>query len=298
MRWNLDDVPVFVAVVEQKGVSAAADQLGLAKSTVSKSLSRLEHALGVRLVERNPRNLRITSEGEAFYRRSLLIMEQASELNAVMEGMTSTPSGRLVVALPIAFSREIVARHLGGFRDRYPGIDLEIVITSHSVDIIGEQIDIAVAVGPLDDSELIVKPLYQGELLWVASPDYARTAGLDAATDDLLPHIQICEKRYAKSRFPIRVNDDKRVIDLETGIVRVNDPVTVREAVLAGCGVSLVPDQYSKRQLADGTLVRVCEHIAAETSASALSAIYPSRRLISSRTRAFLDFLVEICRKI
>lgn len=302
MQWNIDDVPIYMAVVEQNGVSAAATSLNMPKSTVSKSLSRLEQALGVRLLERNSRNIRITSEGEAFYRHGQLIMEQVIDANAVMGGLTATPSGRLVVALPMAFSREIVAAHLGKFRQQYPEIDLEIIVTSHSVDIIREQIDLAVVVGAQADSELMVKTLYQSELVWVTSPQYAHSHVLQASAENtkqqLLSHIHICEKRYAEKRLPIRLHGHKEQLDLSHNIIHVNDPVTVREAVIQGCGVSLVPSQYCKKQLADKQLVKVFEHIDFDTSASALSAIYPSRRLISNKTRAFLDFLADVCAQI
>jgi len=298
MQWNINDVPIYMAVVEKNGVSAAADFLNMPKSTVSKVLSRLEQALGVRLLERNSRNVRITSEGEAFYRHGLLIMEQVDDANAVMSGLTAKPTGRLVVALPMAFSREIVANHLVQFHAQYPEIHLEIIVTSHPVDIIRDQIDLAVVVGAQADSELIVKTLYQSELVWVTSPDYAAHNNLGKTKQDLLSHIQVCEKRYAEKRFPIRVDGHKDQLDLSYNIIHVNDPITVREAVMHGSGVSLVPDQYCKRQLDEGQLIKVYEHIGFDTSASALSVIYPSRRLISNKTRAFLDFLVEICEQI
>jgi DNA-binding transcriptional LysR family regulator len=225
-------------------------------------------------------------------------MEQVHEANAVMGGLITKPSGRLVVALPMAFSREIVAGHLVRFREQYPEIHLEIIITSHPVDIIRDQIDLAVVVGAQADSELIVKTLYESELVWVTSPAYAKTHLLGKSKQDLLPHIHICEKRYAEKRFPIRIDGHKDQLDLSQHIIHVNDPITVREAVIHGCGVSLLPDQYCNKQLADGQLVKVFNHIAFETSASALSVIYPSRRLISNKTRAFLDFLVEVCEKI
>ena len=298
MQWNINDVPIYVAIVDHKGVSAAANQLNMSKSAVSKSLTRLEGALGVRLLERNSRNIRITSEGAAFYRHSLRIMEQVNEASAVMAGLTSIPSGRLVVALPMAFSREFVAPYLGGFRQQYPRIELEIIITSHPVDIVRDQVDLAIVIGSLEDSELIVKKLYESELVWVTSPEYAAHNVLGASAEELLSHIQICEKRYANSRFPIRVDDQRKQIDLSKNIIHINDPVSVREAVVHGCGISLVPNQYCKQQLQFGELVRVFDHIGIDTSASVVSAIYPSRRLISNKTRAFLDFLMRICERI
>lgn len=294
MRWTIDDVPVFVAVVDQKGVTAAARTLGMPKSTVSKALSRLEEALGLRLIERNSRNLRITSEGETFYRQAVLIMEQVRETDAAMAGLNAVPSGRLVAALPPALCQELVAPNLASFRARYPAVELDLIVTSHGVDLLRDQVDIAVVVGPQADSDLISRTLYSGPLIWVASPDYIAVNPLGNDTDDLLAHIQICEKRYGLARLPVRVDGEAVHMDLARGVTHVNDPISVRAAVLGGCGVTLLPEIYCRGQLRRGELARVAEHITLDLSASVLSVVYPGRRLISPKTRAFLDFLDEV----
>ena len=295
MNWNINDIPIFVEIIEKMGISAAAEQLGMPKSSVSRSLSRLEEALGVRLLERNSRQLRITSEGEAFYRHSLLIMEQVNEANAKMTGLTAVPSGKMVVTLPMAFSREIVAKHLHLFTRKYPEIELEIMITSHPVDIIREQIDVAVMIGPLSDSELIAKKLLSSRLLWVTSPAYKESIDLGAMPEDLVQHVEVCEKRYAKSKVIVTYLNKKRQINLSK-VIRVNDPIAVREAVVYGSGVGLVPQIYCRDQLDDGRLVEVFSEVEFELS-SPIFAVYPSRRLISNKVRAFLDFLQEITQK-
>lgn len=298
MQWNIDDLPMFIAVVDHKGFSAAADYLGISKSAVSKALQRLEGALGVRLLERNSRNIRITSEGEAFYRQGVLIMDQVNEANHLMSGLTSKPRGRLVVSLPVGFTREIIAPRLGEFHETFPEIELEVVITSHPVDIIRDQIDIAVVVGVQNNSELIVRTLYESRLTCVASPAYVKANKLDDSTDSLASHIKICETRYATQRFPILVGGQKKIINLKSDVIQVNDPTTVREAVLHGCGVGLIPNQYCKKLVASKQLVQVFSNISFELSMSVVSATYPSRRLISNKTRAFLEFLIKICRDI
>ncbi|WP_286237868.1 LysR family transcriptional regulator [Neptuniibacter halophilus] len=298
MNWNIDDIPLFIATVEHKGVSAAAAHLQLAKSTVSKGLNRLEQALGLRLLERNSRNIRITAEGETFYRHCLQIMQQVEETEAAMSGLQAEPGGRLVVALPMAFGREIVARHLPRFRRQFPKIELEIIITSHPVDIIRDQIDLAVVIGELADSELIATPLYQSRLLWVTTPAYRDSHELGSSTEALQGHIQICEQRYRHSRFPVRQAESRKTINLSRGIIHVNDPIAVREALLNGGGVSLLPDQYCKPCLASGELVEVYPEVQFEASAAVLSAVYPQRRLMSKNCRVFLEFLRELCEQI
>lgn len=298
MKWNIDDIPAFIAIVDHLSLSSAARALNVSKSTVSKSLARLENALGIRLIERNTRNIRLTSEGETFYRQGQLIMEQVMDANAVMSGLTTNPIGKLVVALPIAFSREILARHLDEFQHLHPEVELDLIITSNPVDLIRDQVDIAVVVGPLVDSEMVAKTLYRGRLMCVTSPTYQQRYNLGNSSEDLVNHMQICEKRYAINRLSIREAEQKKFIDLRQVFIQVNDPISVREAVLNGCGVALLPDQYCKSLVEKGELVEVYSNLEFESSASTLSAIYPTRRLLSSKTRAFLHFLEQICAQI
>ncbi|WP_111495089.1 MULTISPECIES: LysR family transcriptional regulator [Marinobacter] len=298
MRWYIDDVPVFVAVVETQSVTQAAQQLGISKSKVSKTLSRLEEGLGVRLLKRNSRNIHVTSEGETFYRHAIPILEQVSEADNIMAGLTAVPSGRLVAALPVAFAREFVAPRLVEFRERFPGIELELIMASHSVDIIRDQIDVAVVIGALADSELVSRPLYQGNLIWVTTPAYAAKHAIDPESTDPVPHVQICEKRYGIRQFPVHLPGGPGTLDLAHGLIHANDPLVVREFVLNGGGVSCVPDQYCRKYLEDGRLVQVFEQVRFQESASILSAIYPGRRLMSGKIRAFLDFLNEVAETI
>lgn len=295
MKWKIDDAPIFVAVIEQNGVTAAADVLGLPKSTVSTALSRLEDALGLRLIERNSRNLRITPEGETFYRQCRMIVDQVTEADALMAGYTADPSGRLSVALPPAFCQEILAPELARFHQLYPEIDLDLQITTRGVELIGDQVDVAIVVGPLEDSELISKTLLTGPLTWVASPDYATLLVEETAPEDIAEHVRICETRYGQTRVPIHFNGKASHIDLNHGVSHVNDPLVVRQAVMNGAGVSVLPRHYCRDQLVDGSLVEIFRNIVFDLTASKLTAIYPSRRLLSPRVRVFLEFLIEIC---
>ena len=296
MKWKIDDVPIFAAVVEKNGITAAAEHLGMPKSTVSTAITRLETGLGLRLIDRNSRNLRVTSEGETFYRHAQRIVEQVTEANAMMAGHTAVPSGRLSVAVPPAFSQEIMARHLSGFRARWPEIELDLNITTHGLELIRDQVDVAVVVGPLEDSDLVSRTLLAGPLIWVASPAYLARNPLAEGLEALRNHVQICEHRYGLARLPVRVAGDPAQIDLAQGVWHVNSPLAVREAVLAGAGVAPLPQHYCRSQIANGRLIQVFTQITFDIAASTLTAVYLSRRLMSPRLRVFLDFLSEACR--
>ncbi len=295
MKWQLNDLPVFLAVVEQGGISAAARSLGLSKSGVSVVLTRLEQSLALRLLDRSTRSLRVTAEGEAFYRQAQLIMEQAREADAMMAGLGAAPSGKLTVALPPAFCHEMVAPRLASFRQRYPEVQLEMVVTSNGAALVRESADLAVVVGPLEDSELVSRTLLSSALIWVASPAWLATHTLGETLPEICAQVQICETRYGLRRLPIHMDGEAGQLDLTRGITHVNNPLVVRSVVLGGGGVSVLPRHYCVPQLADGSLVEVLPHIRFDLAASRLTVVYPGRKLLSPRVRAFLEFLAEVC---
>ncbi|WP_322994422.1 LysR family transcriptional regulator [Castellaniella sp.] len=298
MKWNLDDLPVFVAVIGQNGISAAARELDMPKSTVSTALTRLEQALGLRLIDRSSRSLRVTAEGEAFHRRALLILEQAREADDLMAGLGSVPTGRVSVALPPAFSLDVVAPRLPEFRARHPGLELDIIVTSQGAALVRDRVDLAVVVGILEDSELISRTLIEGRLIWVASPAWLSTHLLGETLDAVSLQIQICEARYAQRRTPVQVHGEAAYMDLARGITQVNDPLVVLRTVMAGGGVSMLPHQYCVGPLREGRLVEVLPHIRLSRSSARLTAVYPGRRLLSPRVRVLLDFLLEVCQEL
>lgn len=296
MKWALDDVPMFMAIVDQGGISAAAEALGRPKSTLSTALTRLEQAVGIKLIERTSRRMRLTPEGETFHAQCALIMDQVAEADAIMTGLTAQPSGSLSVALPEAFCQEILAPQLPGFHARHPKIELDLTVNNRPVDLLAEGYDLAIVVGEQPDSTLGQRVLMGGRLIWVTTPDYSLRHGLEDDTEDLPRHIQICEKRYALRQVPVTVNGHHQSLAIPRTAIRLNNPIAVRAAILNGGGVSFLPERYCKSQIATGQLIEIARHIAFDMSAATLSAIFPSRRLMSGRTRVFLDFLTEICR--
>jgi DNA-binding transcriptional LysR family regulator len=295
LQRNLSDIPAFVQVVESKSMSHAAKQLGVSKSTISKSITRLEETLNLRLLERNSRNIWVTAEGQTLYQHACQILQLVNETDSVISGLQSEPTGRVKLAMPMAFCREFIAPNLQAFQRRYPKIQLEIMMNGHSLDLFHYEIDVAVIVGELENSELIAMPLYAGQLKWVASKTYLDRHKGQITIQSLTDHVFICETRYGVERFPIYCHTSKSYLDLYTNITHCNDPLTVREALLSGCGISLLPEQYCLKQLEVGDLVEVAEHIKPESGAAKLTALYPSRKNRSQRVDVVLSFLKEIC---
>ena len=294
-NWNIDDLPAFIAVADQQGVTAAAAALGRPKSTISRSISRLEDDLGLKLFARTARALRLTHDGKQIYAHALQIMEQVDQANAEIAGLRRTPSGKLTIAMPMAFSREIVAPHLSHFIAAYPEIQLELIAASGQQDLVRDQIDIAIAVGAQPNSDLIQQKLIEAQLRWVATPDVAAQMDPHMPASQLASYIQICETRYRTIKIGTRQDDashEYTEVDL-TRIAHVNDPVMVREMIVGGAGLGFAPSIYLSRHLADGSLVQLFDQHRV-MQASHISLLYPGRRLLPRKAQLFINFLLDI----
>lgn len=304
MKWNVDHLPAFVAVADQGGISAAARRLGAPKSTISRAMARLEEDVGLQLFVRNSRDLRLTHDGEQFYGHAVRILEQVDAATAELAGLSATPRGRLAVALPMAFSREVVGPRLTEFIAAFPDIQLDIQISSGKADLIRDQIDIAVVVGAMADSDLIQQRLITTPLIWIASPKTAQKLGaLDLghtinpkdAIAGLARHIKIVESRYATAQLSVKYAEAGHSLVLKSEqLLQVNDPLLVRDMVIAGGGLSFAPEIYCRAALVDGRLVRMFPDLGIAHESS-LSLLYPSRRMLSKKARAFIEFLQNLC---
>lgn len=297
MRWQLDDLTYYCAIVETGGVTAAARRLDCPKSTVSKALTRLEHDLGVRLIERTSRALRITQEGEAFHARASAILDMAGEADAFMQGLRAAPSGKVRLAVPAAFCREILSPRLVEFAARYPAIELEILTNLPSPDVAGGACDLAVVVGMQPDSGLSQKLLLGGRLIWIASPTYARRHEIGRDTLPDFSHIAIAESRYSSGAMALHVMSEPQKLTLGSKVVRITDPLSVRAAVEAGLGVSFLPERYCHARIKQGALIEVWASASFDQEAARMAIIYPGQRLLSPRYRAVIAFLEEVCRQ-
>ncbi|RVU05708.1 LysR family transcriptional regulator [Novosphingobium umbonatum] len=296
MRWQLDDLSYYCAIVETGGVTAAARRLDCPKSTVSKALTRLEHDLGMRLVERSSRALRITQEGEAFHARASSILELATETDAFMQGLRAAPSGKVRLAAPPAFCREILSPRLVDFVARYPAIELDIITNLSQPDVTGGACDLAVVAGMQPDSGLSQRHLLGGRLIWITSPAYAQAHDIRPDSTPDFGHIKLVESRYNSQALSLRVHGETQKLALGRKVMQITDPLAVRAAVEAGLGVSFLPDRYCHAGLSNGSLTQVWTTASFDQEAARMTIIYPGQRLLSPRYRAVIDFLEAICK--
>lgn len=292
MKWNVDHLPVFLAVADMRGITGAAKRLSMPKSTVSRVLSKLEEDLDLRLFDRNSRTFRLTAEGEMFRNHAQMIMDQVYSANEVISGLRHSPSGVLKVSMPMAFSRDIISRHLAQFDKAYPDLVLQLMVTSHQVNLLREDLDLAFIVGLPDDSESVVQKIVESPLIWVAAPNYAAEFQLHHDHNNLTPHLRFCERRYASDKLIVKTSQGKQHINT-SDLMSVNDPVILRDIVRDGGGVALLPALYCYEDIANGKLVEVFQDIEPEDKAT-VYALMPSRRLQPQKARLFIEFVQKI----
>ena len=296
MKWNVDDLPCFVAVADLGGISAAARALNIPKSSVSRIVSRLEDGLGLQLFVRGSRALRLTHDGAQFYRHAGRILEQVDAATAELAGLGETPRGRLTVALPMAFGREIVGPRLSDFQARYPDIRLDVRIGSRLPDPLREQIDVAVVVGMPPDSDLIQQRLIDTPLVWIADPQTARSLPENFVAEPIGKFIRAVETRYATGSLLLAGEDAVQIrmeLDL-TKVMQITAPLLVRVRVAAATGLSYDPLLYCQEAIKRGALVQMYPdtRILEESS---LSLLYPGHRLLPMKALVFIEFLKDIC---
>ena len=287
---NLAGMAVFAKVVEAKSFTAAAAQLGISKSAVSKQVSRLEDNLGARLLNRTTRRLSLTETGAAFYERCTRVVAEAEEAALAVTRLQSEPRGRLKLNAPMSFGLLHVAPAIPAFLARYPDLHIDMTMTDSFTDLGEEGYDLAIRIATLADSSLIARRLAPNRRVVCATPAYFERHGTPRRPEDLAHHNCLS---YAymplEEQWQFSVEGRSRPVAV-SGNFRTNNGDALRAAALAGLGVSVLPTFIVGRDIQDGRLAAVlAEHV---ISNSSVYAVYPHNRHLSAKVRAFVDFLV------
>lgn len=285
---GLDDALIFTRVVECHSFTSAATTLGMQKSTVSRRIAQLEERLGVRLLNRTTRKLRLTEVGQAYYERCRQIMQEFSEAEQAIMQLQREPTGLLRVSSPIEFGQLFLGGVVGEFMRSYPAIQVEVELTTRAVDPVEEGVDVVIHLGRPQDSSLVARRLMTSPRQLYASPDYIKRCGMPAEASELTQHrcIHALADGARKWRF------DQPAISVPISPVLVVNNITfAREAALAGVGIINVPAFIAEPCVEEGRLVRVLEQT--ELPSGELYALYPSRRFQAMKVKAFIDFVVE-----
>lgn len=288
----LADIAVFVSVIDAGTFTAAADRLDTSKSVVSKTVSRLEQRLGVRLLNRSTRRLSPTDAGRALYERAAPALAALDEAQRDLTRLQAEPQGRVRLAVPMSFGLMHVAPLLTAIGERHPKIALEVRFDDEMVDVIGTGIDVALRIGELPDSSMVARRLCAFRLVCVASADYLVRRGTPQTPEDLARHDALIYTLGAESR-QWRFHDAEGAEHLVAvqGRLACNSSLALREAALAGAGIAVIPLAYVGADLAGGRLRRLLPDHRLRTPQ--VHVVTPARRLQSQPVKAVIDLLAE-----
>lgn len=290
---RVDDLNLFLRVLDLGSISAAARSLDLSVAVASQRLKRLERDLGVRLLHRTTRQLHPTTEGMALAERGRALIEDLDALTSDLRQAGSEPSGLLRVTTSASFGRQYISPLLPEFQRRYPLVRLSVNLNDERLDLIASGMDLAIRIGALDDSTLVARKLAHNRRVLAASPEYLRQRVAPRVPQDLVEHECLllvgAQGRMEYWRFLDR--------DGHASTVRVNGRLesnfgeVLRDAAIAGLGIAHFSTWHVHEDLRVGRLVQVLPDY--ELPDTAIHAVMPQRRFVPSRVRAFVDFVAE-----
>jgi DNA-binding transcriptional LysR family regulator len=294
MSRDLNDTLVFVKVVEHGSFISAARSLRLPKTTVSRKVQDLESRLGAQLLHRTTRKLGLTEAGNIYFEHSQRIARELDEAESAVSELQGGPRGWLRVTAPYSLGSGWIAPLLGEFRASHPEVRVDMVLSNDPLDLIDKEIDVALRVGDLPDSNLVARRLTVFRTQVYASPIYLARHGEPLHPDDLQHHhtLAMDKYRHAGNGFTWTLSDGENTADYRIDPVLVaNDPGALKPPLLAGEGLMLAADLMVKPNVEQGQLQRV---LAGWTGpAPEFNAVFPRGHAKSPKVRAFVDFLVE-----
>lgn len=287
----LAGMAVFARVVDAGGISAAARDLRLSKSAVSKQLAALEDRLGARLLQRTTRRMSLTEAGAGFLEHCRRVVAEAEAAESAVGALQAEPRGVLRVNAPMTFGTMHLASAIPDFLALYPQVAVDLALNDRLVDLLDEGFDVAVRIARLADSSLVARKLAPARRVMVAAPSYLDRRGRPATLADLAAH-DILSYSYVPTAEEWRFigPHGEETVRLD-GRLKANNGEILLAACLAGSGIAALPTFISGPSLRAGTLVRVLPQY--EHGGMGIYAVWPTGRHLSAKVRAFVDFLAE-----
>lgn len=291
MKANSDELAVFVAVVESGSITAASQNLNLAPSAVSRTLSRLEEKLGATLLNRTTRRMNLTEEGTYFFDNAKDILHRMEELEERLTSRLHAPVGRLRVNAATPFMLHAIVPHIDEFRRLYPEIELQLNTNELNIDLLAESTDIAIRIGTLGDSTLHARALGSGRLNVLASPAYIERYGRPQSAQAISEHslIGFTEPEFLNV-WPIKHQGGDSLEIKPT--LSASSGETIRHLALAGQGIACLSTFMTSSDIASGRLVPAMPELQA-VQLQPIHAVFYRNSKLALRIQCFLDFMQE-----
>lgn len=291
---QLNDLAVFIRIVEDGSFTAAAEHLGLPKSSVSRTLTRLEQDLGVRLLQRTTRSMHLTDAGRRFYDRIRHSLDAVDDACRELSAWQSSPRGHLRITMPVELGMRFMGDVVSEFLASHPDVTLEADLSGRMVDLVEEGVDLGLRIGQFNDANLIGRRLGMLCGRFYASPDYLARHGTPASLDELERHKLVLFRQPHENILMVddtdasgRVHPRRLTVH---GRFSTNNAVLQMDAVRAGLGIAMLPAFLTDTEVAAGRLVPLLSgHVVRNGE---LWAMTPSRQHMSTALRAFMDHLV------
>lgn len=284
---------VFVRVVDCGSFSRAAESLDIANATVTSSVRNLENYLGVTLLSRNTRSLRLTDEGQGYFDQCNLVLRQITEMEAQVRQKKGEVSGQLCIESPAAFARALICPALPAFTAQHPGLSVALRQTDHAEDLIATGTDVAIRIDSVNDADLVARPLYQAHYVACATPALLQRMGTPARPQDLEPRQ--CLGIFGAGRYSVAdwtfERDGEQHQLTPAGGLHFNSTDALIQAALADQGVIYVLDVFVNGLIRSGELVELFAPW--RTGTRNFYTVTPKARYVAPRTRAFIEFILD-----
>ncbi|WP_025858333.1 LysR family transcriptional regulator [Pseudomonas sp. CHM02] len=290
----IESMRIFVQVVDDSSFTRAAEALGIHKPCITKAIQNLERQLGTRILHRTTRKVGVTPEGEEFYRRCKSILDEVSDTMAFFSGDDKSIDGKLRIDLPITLAKYLIIPSLPEFNRLYPGIELIIGTSDQAVDIVAEGIDCVVRLGELPDSTLIARRIGAVPMVTCATPQYLEQYGSPESIEDLADHKAVnyfsgSNRKLMEWQFDV---DGKTQSLRMRSAIMVNDTEAFVSCGLAGFGIMHGLRPTMQPYIDSGELVQLLPEVVSPRKS--ISIIYPDRRHLAPKVKAFADWLSSL----
>jgi len=291
MKTTLDEMQVFIAIVDSGSITAAADVLGQTVSAASRTMSRLEEKLQTTLMRRTTRRLELTEEGRAYLEQARKIVAAVEESEELMSLRRNQPAGRLRVDAASPFMLHVIAPLVPGYRQRYPQVELELNSNEGNIDLLERRTDLAIRIGRLKDSSLHAVPLGHSRVRVLASPGYLAAHGTPRRVADLASHVLLgFSQLEALNEWPL-LEADGQALHIKPQ-VRAFSGETLRQLALNDGGVVCLSDFMTRGDRESGALQQLLLKQTQDVR-QPINAVYYRNTAISSRIKSFIDYMVQ-----
>jgi DNA-binding transcriptional LysR family regulator len=296
----LDSLRIFVTTLRKGSLSAAGRSLSLSPATISRRISALEEELGVQLVDRTSRNLKVTEAGQAFLARAEVVLEAMAEAEEAARSAKLLPEGRLRIHSRTQIGLRVIAPLLPRFAQRHPDIQLEFELSEHPVNLVEQDFDIDIRTGESNDSSFVIKRLLSSDEVLVASPSFMKVHKRIHHPRDLMEVRCLTYRREHEATTWKYIDEQGVQQELAIrGVLSSNNGELLRLAAIGGMGIALLSEPTVRSCIQDGSLVRLFpEHrFAVRAFSNGIYAVFRRSRTLPLKVRAFVDFAADALRE-